>query len=120
MRQIRQPPSTQGAAWLAPFITELKQADLSPRTVAGYQDDLERFLHWFQQTKGAAVQLEELQAHDIIHYRQHLIRVERLQPATINRRLQALRRWCRWATHRGLLNSNPAAEIHRVPTSVPQ
>lgn len=51
MRQIRQPPSTQGGAWLAPFITELKQADLSPRTVAGYQDDLERFLRWFHKPR---------------------------------------------------------------------
>ncbi len=114
MRQIRQPTPTQEVAWLNEFVTDLKQTDLSARTVAGYQDDLERFLCWFQQTKDAEVQLEMLRAEDIIHYRQHLVRVARLQPATINRRLQALRRLGRWAIQRGFLDTNPAADINTV------
>lgn len=114
MRQIRKPIPTQEVTWLNEFITDLKQADLSARTVAGYQDDLEHFLRWFQQTKDAEVQLERLHTEDIIHYRQHLIRVARLQPATINRRLQALRRLGRWAVQRGFLDSNPAADINTV------
>lgn len=114
MRQIRKPIPTQEVTWLNEFITDLTQADLSARTVAGYQDDLKRFLRWFQQTKDAEVQLETLHAEDIIHYRQHLIRVARLQPATINRRLQALRRLGRWAVQRGFLDSNPAADINTV------
>jgi site-specific recombinase XerD len=120
MRPIRQLTPTQGVTWLDEFITGLKRADLSPRTVAGYQDDLVRFLHWFQHTKGAEVQLETLRAEDIIHYRQHLGRVDKLQPATINRRLQALRRFCRWAVQHGLLKDNPAAEINLVRKVAPR
>ncbi len=114
MRQIRQPSPTLEVTWLNEFVADLKQADLSARTVSGYQDDLERFLRWFQQAKDAEVRLETLQAEDIIHYRQHLVRVDGLQPATVNRRLQALRRLGRWAVRRGLLDTNPAADINAV------
>jgi hypothetical protein len=51
MCPIRQLTPTQGLTWLDEFITGLKRADLSPRTVAGYQDDLVRFLHWFRHAK---------------------------------------------------------------------
>jgi site-specific recombinase XerD len=61
MRQILQPAPTREVAWLNEFVTDLEQADLSARTVASYRDDLERFLHWFQQTKDAEVRLERLQ-----------------------------------------------------------
>ncbi len=74
--------------WLDTFIADLKHADLSARTVAGYQDDVERFLRWFHQTKDVEARLETLHTDDIINYRRHLERLERFQPATINRRLQ--------------------------------
>lgn len=120
MRQIRQPTPTPGVSWLNKFVADLKRADLSARTVSGYRDDLERFLGWFEKTKGAAVELNALRAEDIIHYRQHLVRVERLKPTTINRRLQALRRLCRWALERRLLKHDPAAEINTVHVNSPR
>jgi Phage integrase, N-terminal SAM-like domain len=38
---------------------------------------------------------------DLINYRQHLVRAERLQATTINRKIQALKKLFRWARGAG-------------------
>ena len=113
-RRHRIPP--QGDDWLEAFTTSLRHADLRPRTVAGYRDDLTRFWRWFQQTKGPHAPLKTLHASDLLHYRHQLLHVEQLQPATINRRLQALRRLCRWATQCGILAHDPTQELKTLHT----
>jgi site-specific recombinase XerD len=92
MRQRRHHILPQGDNWLEAFTTSLRHADLRPRTVAGYRDDLTQFWRWFQHTHGPRASLQTLHASDLVHYRHQLLHVEQLQPATINRRLQALRK----------------------------
>ena len=53
-------------------------------------------------------------SNDLINYRQHLVSVERLRPATVNRRLQALRRFCRWARDGKILKADPGETIKSV------
>jgi site-specific recombinase XerD len=48
-----------------------------------------------------------------MRYWRHLIRENRLKPASINRKLEALRRFCRWAEGAGKLQSNPVAAVKR-------
>lgn len=60
------------------------------------------------------VSLEILTSIDIVNYRQHLINVKRLKPATVNRRLNAIRRFCRWIKKQGLLNTDPSKDIKIV------
>ena len=95
----------------------LGRDDLAPATVRGYRYDLEQFLRWFSQVKGSSSRLEKLSILDLINYRQHLVNVEALKPATINRRLKALRRFCRWAQQNRLLKSNVALELKLVRTT---
>jgi site-specific recombinase XerD len=92
MHQRRHHLLPQGDNWLEAFTTSLRHADLWPRTVAGYRDDLTQFWRWFQQTNGPHTSLQTLHASNLVHYRHQLLHVEQSQPATINRRLQALRR----------------------------
>jgi site-specific recombinase XerD len=46
-----------------------------------------------------------------VHYRQHLTRERNAKPATVNRKLEALRRFTRWAHAHGKLAAPLAAEV---------
>lgn len=48
---------------------------------------------------------------DLISYRQYLSEERSLKPASVNRKLEALRRFCRWPHQHGKLRSNVAAEV---------
>jgi site-specific recombinase XerD len=51
--------------------------------------------------------IEGLAEYELIAYRQHMVAAAR-RPATVNRRLDALRRFCRWAQGTGALASEAA------------
>ena len=95
MRKIRQPPPTEGEDRLIPFLASLVAEDLSPKTVDAYRRDLLAFRRWYRESRGTDLRWEKLGANDLINYRQHLVSVERLRATTVNRRLQALRRFGR-------------------------
>ena len=107
MRKI-QPPPRQPAEhpWLAAFQKDLARQDLAALTVRGYGTDVADFLRWYGSTS-----LDRLSTVDIQHYRQHLTRDRAAKPATINRKLEALRRFTRWAHDRGKLSSHVGAEV---------
>jgi site-specific recombinase XerD len=87
LRTIQRAGANSADRWLADFLGQLQRDDLAPATVRGYRYDLHQFLHWFNHAQGAA-RFEKLAALDLINYRQHLIKVEGLRPATVNRRLE--------------------------------
>ena len=88
---------------MSPFLDSLRRQDLSAATVQGYRYDLRHFLAWRHQTaEGDIVALERLTEHDLIAYRQAMIAAGK-RPTTVNRRLDALRRLCRWAQGGGTL-----------------
>jgi integrase/recombinase XerC len=97
--------------WLAGFLKQLRREDLSPMTVRGYQSDLRLFLRWY-----GSRALDKLTAVDVMNYRRHLSGGG-LKPASINRKLEALRRLCRWAHREGKLAANPAAEVKLARTT---
>ena len=112
MRAIQRAAQKPGDhPWLAGFLKQLRREDLSPMTVRGYQSDLQLFLRWY-----AFRALEKLSAVEVMNYRRHLAGEGGLKPASINRKLEALRRLCRWAHREGKLPSNPAAEVKLART----
>ena len=114
MRKSLQPPPIERDTLLVQFATSLAKADLSPRTVAAYKAELDLFLRWLQKAAPSRPLLPGLSSFDLSAYRHHLLQIERLKAATINRRLQALRRFCRWATRQGLLTEDPSTEIQTI------
>ncbi len=116
MRTIQRAGPNPGDRWLADFLNQLQRDDLAPATVRGYRYDLHQFLRWFNRAKGPPVRLEKLSALDLINYRQHLVNVEGLRPATVNRRLEALRRFCRWAQQSKRLKTNVAIDLRPIRT----
>ena len=84
--------------WAAAFLKAFAREDVAAVTVRGYRSDLGVFTAWYD---GHAI--EELTASDLAHFRQHLSRDRAMKPASVNRKLEALRRFCRWAHTTGKL-----------------
>jgi integrase/recombinase XerC len=99
--------------WLIAFLAELARSDLAQATRRGYGYDLRHFLVWHSSVQEGAFTLERLGEYDLIAYRQHLLAFGR-RPATINRRLDALRRLCRWARASGQLRDDVARDLRPV------
>lgn len=93
------------------FLAYLNKADLSRQTVTGYHQDLQSFCQWFNSNMHEKIGLEKLTSVDIVNYRQHLLNIRRLKAATINRHLNAIRRFCRWAKKESILKIDPSKEI---------
>ncbi|MGH7122128.1 MAG: tyrosine-type recombinase/integrase [Acetobacteraceae bacterium] len=118
LRAIQTPtqPVAADPPWLTAFLAALTRADLAPATRRGYGYDLRHFLAWRASVQAEDFALERLGEYDLIAYRQHLLAVGR-RPATINRRLDALRRLCRWAHGVGSLNADVAHGLRPVRTA---
>jgi site-specific recombinase XerD len=99
---------------MAPFLASLARDDLAPATLRGYHYDLRHFLAWHRTVHDGAFALEGLADHELIAHRQHMIAAGR-RPATVNRRLDALRRLGRWARRTGAL-AVPALDVRPMRT----
>lgn len=108
LRRIR--PSTRKGVppWRQPFLAALQRSGLAPLTVRTYLHDVDYFLAWLEESTGTPPALGDLVGDDLLRYRQSLKNVQKLRPATINHRLQAVRWLCRWAHRQGILAGDPA------------
>jgi len=108
LREIQQASGNlgEGLSWTEEFRRALAREDLALTTVRAYHGDLDAFLRWYAPNPVAALTVV-----DLISYRQHLSDERNLKPASVNRKLEALRRFCRWAHQKGKLGSNVAAEV---------
>src|SRR3954451_21564361 len=79
------------------FLADLERQETSPKTRDAYRLDLLHFAGWFARTLGETFSLEAVTPTDVREYRGYLMNVEHRQPATVNRRLAALRRFFVWA-----------------------
>jgi len=98
------------------FLSSLAHDDLAPATLRGYRYDLRHFLAWRGTVQDAPFTVEGLAEYDLIAYRQHMVAAGR-RPATANRRLDALRRLCRWARGTGALDVDAAGNVRPMRTT---
>ena len=101
------------------FTRYLEEQDRSPVTIKGYLTDLEKFARWFEQTNGESLTPHNLTAADLRKYRQFLLTVQKAKPATINRRLAAVRAYAAWAHDTGVIPANPVSNIRGEKRSRP-
>jgi integrase/recombinase XerC len=120
---------------LARFEEHLARSALASATIVNYLADLRIFARWhadvgsterrpepvegLAEVKEATPSLLELTPDDIRKYRRHMQTNEEWAPATINRRLQAVRKFYSFAMEAGLTESNPASEVQLVPRPEP-
>ncbi len=98
------------------FLASLAHDDLAPATLRGYRYDLRHFLAWQRAVQDRAFAIEGLAEYELIAYRQHMV-AGGLRPATVNRRLDALRRLCRWARGTGALSADAAGNVRPMRTT---
>lgn len=101
---------------MAAFLASLAHDDLAAATLRGYRYDLRHFLAWRHTVHDGPFALEQLVGHELTAYRQHMV-AGGFRPATVNRRLEALRRLCRWARGTGVLPSGSMCEVRPVRTT---
>ena len=106
--KYRRRPATRGTVLPGPRNSAERwpREDLAVTTVRAYHGDREAFFRWYGPHR-----VEALTSVDLITYRQYLSDERSLKPASVNRKLEALRRFCRWAHQHGKLRSNVAAEV---------
>lgn len=101
------------------FEEHLARSALASTTIVNYLADLRIFARWHADVKGGASSLLELTPDDIREYRSYMQTNEGWTPATINRRLQAVRKFYSFAMETGLTESNPASEVQLIPRPEP-
>jgi site-specific recombinase XerD len=101
---------------LEAFKQCLYAEDTSRNTTSAYLSDLSHFLNWYSQTF-ETFDIAAVMPGDIRDYREYLQeQVPPLAPATINRRLAALRRCFSWAKENGFAENQPTERIRNVET----
>jgi site-specific recombinase XerD len=101
---------------MTPFLASLARDDLAPATLRGYRYDLRHFLAWHRTVHDGVFAIEGLAEFELIAYRQHMVAAGR-RPATVNRRLDALRRLCRWGRGTGTLAADVARDVRPMRTT---
>jgi len=100
---------------MSDHFTEFEQAlareGKSPLTVKNYRNDLQHFAAWFAQSNGEEFAPAGITLLDVRAYKSHLVTLAQFKPATVNRRLAALAKYCRWAKAAGLIGDDPTAEV---------
>jgi site-specific recombinase XerD len=93
------------------FEAHLSGSALAPATVVNYIADLRAFLRWSEETDQAGSSPLSLDISDIQEYCSFLEETKNHAPATVNRRIQALRKFYSFAVTEGWILSNPAEDV---------
>lgn len=99
------------------FLDDLARQQRSPHTRSAYEHDLVQFARWFRLSNGEAFSAAGVTPTDVRGYRQHLQVIQGRKPATINRRVAALRTFFRWAIGAGLVVGDPTRTVETVRTT---
>lgn len=93
------------------FLDSRRERSASVRTLGAYEEDLAMFeKKWFTANRyGRGLELEVVTPLDLADYRSWL--ASRSKPATVNRRLSALRSLFAWAANEGHLLRTPAGHL---------
>jgi site-specific recombinase XerD len=96
------------------FKEYLEHFDHGKMTIRAYEYDICLFARWFQQTNGQDLTPATITAIDLREYKQYMLLQQKAKPATINRRLAAIRIYVRWAMSEKIISQNPIENIKGV------
>ncbi|HEX5486237.1 MAG TPA: site-specific tyrosine recombinase XerD [Limnobacter sp.] len=82
---------------------------LADNTLSAYRTDLEQFAHWLEAYQGPNPDPFGLSRDNLNGYVQSL---EALKPASLNRKLSAIKRFYVWALREKRTDSDPTAQLH--------
>jgi integrase/recombinase XerD len=103
---------------LEEFESYLSSSALAPATIVNYLADLRAFLRWSEETRDASCSPLSLESSDIQDFCSYLRETKGHTPSTVNRRLQALRKFYTLAVARGWAETNPAENVRLLDERV--
>jgi site-specific recombinase XerD len=98
---------------LARFEEHLVELGMAPATIANYSADLQNFVSWCDESTGGRMPLLGAKAEHVRRYC-HALSKQGRSTSTVNRRLQAVRKFYDFAVRTNLSSHNPAREVERV------
>jgi site-specific recombinase XerD len=104
-------------ALLAQFEEYLVVTKLSPLTVVNYLADVRDLVRWGIRQVKQDFSLIELTPNTIRAYRSYLLDEKQYAVSTINRHLQALRKFCGFAVQRGFMRLDPTEGVQLVQSA---
>lgn len=96
------------------FIKHLREQDRSEGTVSAYLSDLGIFAGWYQEWAGREMDPAQVVPLDVRAYKRYLVEDRRSSPATVNRKLAALKTFFGWALEKRVVTSDPTTGVHSV------
>lgn len=99
------------------FLEHLYDNDNTPGSIANYRFALAHFMAWFCRETGQPAEAARVTPLDIRQYRDHLKAL--YKPGTINKKLNYLSAFFRWAVEEGYSPTVPTGRVKRV-TEVPR
>jgi len=100
--------------WLAQFKRYLLASDLAPVTVSNYLTDLQALARWLRQRAEGQASLLSINPADVRDYCAYLQEIQCLSPGTVNRRLQAIRKFAKFILANGLAETDPTIGLRRL------
>lgn len=95
------------------FAEHLNTLDISTETRRAVAGDLRHFESWLRDSSAGSITLDDVTTLEIVRYRTSCIS-SGLKPATINRRLNSLKKLYRWARDTGRCAVDPAAPVKMI------
>ena len=109
------------STYIKQFIESLNLEDKSSDTIKSYKSDLEIFNAWLSSSTGDSApgtghQLSptDITYPDIKAYRDYMVKTKKYKPASVNRKLATISKFCKWCVTQKILNVNPADQIKGV------
>lgn len=114
LRVVPRSEPAEVAALIEPFLAHLERQEAAPLTRSSYKSDLVAFCVWYVEQLGEPATVENVTPTDVRTYRGQLIQEQKRAPATVNRRLAALKRFFRWTQAEGLSHDVPTDGVKGV------
>src|SRR5437870_952541 len=102
---------------VAVFVQDLERQEVAAKTRVNYRSDLLCFARWFAGVNDEPFTAAAVTPTDLRDYRSYLIQAERRTPATVNRRLAALRKFFTWAKATARIQDLPTEAVKGVEAS---
>lgn len=98
--------------WFEQFEKSLVKQDLAPSSIRGYLYDVKMFKVWIEDFYQQEIVLTHVTTNDLRVYRDYLVKIKRHKVASVNRRLQSIKRFYHWLMQtEKTMKAQPAKEV---------
>jgi len=102
------------------WLDDLRRRGRQPSTLAAYRASITHFRDWYVVAYHDALYPPQVMARDVRDWHTYQQQVERAAPATMNRRLVALKQFFQWMIHAYHMTDDPTTDAHTIRLGAPK